>query len=77
MTFTPEKSDEYVNERACSNLEESHVLRQASVRKCINTIRTLALDTVNNANSGHPGAPMGMAPVTHVLLSRYAFSPNQ
>lgn len=39
--------------------------------KAINTIRTLALDTVNKANSGHPGAPMGMAPVAHVLFSRY------
>ncbi|GAA5931635.1 transketolase TKL1 [Sporobolomyces koalae] len=39
--------------------------------KCINTIRTLALDTVNKANSGHPGAPMGMAPVAHVLFSRF------
>ncbi|GAA6062017.1 hypothetical protein JCM10212_006092 [Sporobolomyces blumeae] len=39
--------------------------------KCINTIRTLALDTVNKANSGHPGAPMGMAPIAHVLFSRY------
>ncbi|KAL8281200.1 hypothetical protein RQP46_006558 [Phenoliferia psychrophenolica] len=37
----------------------------------INTIRTLALDTVNKANSGHPGAPMGMAPAAHVLFSRF------
>ncbi|GAA5951516.1 hypothetical protein JCM8115_005165 [Rhodotorula mucilaginosa] len=37
----------------------------------INTIRTLALDTVNKANSGHPGAPMGMAPITHLLFSRF------
>ncbi|BGP60498.1 hypothetical protein NBRC10512_005619 [Rhodotorula toruloides] len=40
-------------------------------QKAINTIRTLALDTVNKANSGHPGAPMGMAPVAHVLFSRF------
>ncbi|GAA5971646.1 hypothetical protein JCM11641_000669 [Rhodosporidiobolus odoratus] len=39
--------------------------------KAINTIRTLALDTVNKANSGHPGAPMGMAPAAHVLFSRF------
>ncbi|KAF8575557.1 putative transketolase [Ramaria rubella] len=38
---------------------------------CINTIRTLAADVVNKANSGHPGAPMGMAPVAHVLFSRF------
>ncbi|KAI0303399.1 transketolase [Multifurca ochricompacta] len=36
----------------------------------IATIRTLAADVVGKANSGHPGAPMGMAPVTHVLFTR-------
>ena len=30
---------------------------------CINTIRTLAMDAVQAANSGHPGTPMAMAPV--------------
>jgi len=34
---------------------------------CINTIRTLAMDAVQQANSGHPGAPMGLAPVTYCL----------
>jgi len=41
---------------------------------CINTIRTLAIDAVQQANSGHPGAPMGLAPVTYCLwqeLLRY------
>ncbi|KAF7789568.1 hypothetical protein EIP86_000514 [Pleurotus ostreatoroseus] len=37
----------------------------------IATIRTLAADTVGKANSGHPGAPMGMAPAAHVLFSRF------
>jgi transketolase len=36
----------------------------------INTIRVLAADMVGKANSGHPGMPMGMAPVAHVLWSR-------
>ncbi|KAG0705198.1 Transketolase, thiamine diphosphate binding domain-containing protein [Suillus ampliporus] len=35
------------------------------------TIRTLAADVVGKANSGHPGAPMGMAPVSHVLFTRF------
>ncbi|EMD38633.1 hypothetical protein CERSUDRAFT_113807 [Gelatoporia subvermispora B] len=35
------------------------------------TIRTLAADVVGKANSGHPGAPMGMAPAAHVLFSRF------
>jgi transketolase len=36
----------------------------------INTIRTLAIDGVQQANSGHPGAPMGLAPVTYSLWQR-------
>ena len=35
----------------------------------VNTIRTLAADMVQKAKSGHPGMPMGMAPVAHVLFS--------
>ncbi|HLX63892.1 MAG TPA: transketolase [Planctomycetota bacterium] len=38
---------------------------------CINTIRCLAIDAVQKANSGHPGAPMGQAPMAHVLWSRH------
>ena len=37
----------------------------------INTIRTLAMDAVQKANSGHPGAPMGLAPVAYLLWNRY------
>ena len=33
----------------------------------INTIRTLSMDCVQAANSGHPGTPMALAPVTYVL----------
>ena len=36
-------------------------------QKTINNIRTLAADTVQKANSGHPGAPMGMAPLAYAL----------
>lgn len=36
----------------------------------IDTIRALAADTVAKANSGHPGAPMGLAAAAHVLFSR-------
>jgi transketolase len=38
---------------------------------CINTIRTLAMDAVQKANSGHPGTPMAMAPVVHTLFDRF------
>ncbi len=37
---------------------------------CINTIRTLSMDAVQKANSGHPGTAMSLAPVAHVLWSR-------
>jgi len=38
---------------------------------CMNTIRTLAIDAVQLANSGHPGAPMGLAPVTYCLWQKF------
>ena len=34
---------------------------------CITTIRTLCIDAIQSANSGHPGTPVGMAPVTYTL----------
>jgi transketolase len=37
---------------------------------CINTIRTLAMDAVQKANSGHPGAPMALAPLAYLLYTR-------
>jgi len=38
---------------------------------CINTIRTLAMDAVQQANSGHPGTPMALAPVAYCLWQRF------
>ncbi len=38
---------------------------------CINTLRTLSMDAVQKANSGHPGAPMGLAPVAFTLWDKY------
>jgi transketolase len=38
---------------------------------CVNTIRMLSVDAVEKAKSGHPGAPMGLAPVAYVLWSRF------
>ena len=38
---------------------------------CINTIRTLAMDAVQKANSGHPGTPMALAPLAFVLWDRF------
>ncbi len=38
---------------------------------CINTIRTLSMDAVQKANSGHPGTPMGLAPVAYTLWTSF------
>lgn len=44
---------------------------------CINTIRTLSMDAVQQASSGHPGTPMAMAPVVYCLWQRFLrFDPN-
>lgn len=44
---------------------------------CINTIRTLSMDAVQAANSGHPGTPMALAPVAYSLWQDYLrFDPN-
>jgi transketolase len=37
---------------------------------CVNTIRTLSMDAVEQASSGHPGTPMALAPLAHVLFTR-------
>ena len=38
---------------------------------CVNTLRTLSIDAVNRANSGHPGAPLGAAPMAYALWTRF------
>src|SRR5664279_6280883 len=38
---------------------------------CINTIRTLSMDAVQQAESGHPGTPMALAPVAYTLWQRF------
>ncbi len=40
-------------------------------QKCVNTIRTLSMDAVQKANSGHPGTPMALAPVVYALWDRF------
>ncbi len=44
---------------------------------CINTIRTLSMDAVQRADSGHPGTPMALAPVAYTLWQRFLrFDPD-
>jgi transketolase len=53
-------------------MSESETVNRSDLdRRCINTIRTLAMDAVQKANSGHPGAPMGMAAAAYVLWTCY------
>jgi transketolase len=45
---------------------------------CINTVRTLSMDAVQQAESGHPGTPMALAPVVYTLWQHFLrFDPNQ
>lgn len=51
---------------------QPQTLSQAELDQlCINTIRFLAVDAVQKANSGHPGLPMGAAPMAYVLWTRF------
>ena len=46
-------------------------------QRSIDTIRTLCIDAIEAANSGHPGTPVGIAPVTYTLWQRFlAFDPS-
>lgn len=53
--------------QSCSESSPSSTLDLA----CINSIRFLAIDAVQKANSGHPGLPMGAAPMAYVLWNRF------
>jgi transketolase len=45
---------------------------------CIDTIRTLSIDAIQKANSGHPGTPMALAPLAYVLWQRFLrFDPSE
>ena len=56
-------------------MSQASVTQQVSAQQIdqlsINTIRTLSIDAVQQANSGHPGAPMGLASVVYQLWQRY------
>ena len=51
--------------------QQTAVPQQTIDQLCINTIRTLSIDAVQQANSGHPGAPMGLAPVVYSLWQNF------
>lgn len=58
-------------------LSKARVLPNALAEKCVNSVRVLAAEVVEKAKSGHPGAPMGCAPIAHVLFKEIMnFSPS-
>ena len=51
--------------------------KQQLEQLCINTVRTLSMDAVQKANSGHPGTPMALAPLAFVIWDRFLhFNPR-
>src|SRR5215469_14759569 len=58
-------------EKGASVSQQAVVPKQTMDQLCINTIRTLSIDAVQQANSGHPGAPMGLAPVMYSLWQNF------
>ncbi len=63
--------------RAAAAVESPATLAPELVLKCVNAIRFLSIDGVNKANSGHPGLPMGAAPMSYVLFNEYMkFNPK-
>jgi transketolase len=51
--------------------------QQAMEQRCIDTIRTLSIDAVQQADSGHPGAPMALAPVVYTVWQKFLrFDPD-
>jgi transketolase len=59
------------SEAAASRDDPRTAGRRGLDKRCIDTIRTLAIDAVEKANSGHAGAPMGLAPVAYTLWQRF------
>jgi transketolase len=64
-------TSEAASTRARSVQEASSHREHVDDEACINTIRTLAIDAVQKANSGHPGTPMALAPAAYVLWQEF------
>jgi len=61
-----------VHQKMSAPIQESNEIANTDLDQlCINTIRTLSLDAVQKAESGHPGLPLGAAPMAYVLWTRF------
>ncbi len=60
-----------IDVRTYLNIERRKMMSNQTEQLSINTIRTLAIDAIENANSGHPGLPMGAAPMAYKLWTEY------
>lgn len=57
--------------RAVAAVEEETKVDEKTIQLAINAVRFLSIDGVNKANSGHPGLPMGCAPMGYVLYNEF------
>ena len=65
-------SGERVSTKTCIDQERMSTVSTGPLdRLCVNTIRFLSIDAVEKANSGHPGLPLGAAPMAYVLWARF------
>src|SRR5580693_4946402 len=72
-SFGSKQSGHLVASQECREMQDKSDLDL----KCINTIRTLSMDAVQAANSGHPGTPMALAPVVYCLWQQFLrYDPN-
>jgi hypothetical protein len=59
-------------ERTCSGEGLKNVASQGAIDElCVNTIRTLSMDAVQKADSGHPGTPMALAPLVYTIWQSF------
>jgi transketolase len=71
----PHESTDIQNQ--CRERQDSVTMKEEIDQLCVNTIRTLSMDAVQQANSGHPGTPMALAPVVFCLWQRFLrFDPS-
>ncbi len=67
----PTASPATAKETATSSPPVSPLASSELDNLCVNTLRFLAVDMVQKANSGHPGLPLGAAPMAYALWSRF------